>query len=514
MRLTIDLVASLSQSVARGLQGSKRTLREFFFKFLDHYLTHKINILHDDLIDHLGEIAIRRNVRSAVAAPRGSAKSTIISLGNVLWLICEGLEKYIILGADSSAQATLLLSHVKQELEHNADLAEEYPDVCGKGSTWTTERIITRNNICIDAVGAGKKIRGRRFGRFRPTCIIIDDPENDEGARSPIVRERVRTWLDAGVAKAGGPGTNIVVNGTVINGGCLIYALMERPGWEHRLYKSIMSWPERMDLWEAWEKLFFDDPEAARLFYELHEQEMNRGAKVLWEDREPLYDLMCMRAEGGHAAFMSEKQNDPINPAQCRFDELWFTDAYNIWYDSKPIGGFWFLSVDPSTGNDAKKGDYIAMLECYWKPGERYVYVDGVIDRFPATEIIDKAIEWHKKRRYVFCAFEANAFQVVLAGDLAVKSAEAGVQLPVLPVYHNTNKMTRIERLGGPLSKGIFKFNSHSPHMRRLVKQLQQFGAADHDDGPDALEMAMTCMHEWITRYKVDEEEVTVLGVV
>ncbi len=60
-----------------------------------------------------------RGARLAVAAPRGHAKSTIVSCAYLLWCLCYGLERYILLISDSGDQANDLLSHAKEELTGN-----------------------------------------------------------------------------------------------------------------------------------------------------------------------------------------------------------------------------------------------------------------------------------------------------------------------------------------------------------------------------------------------------------
>ena len=512
-----ELQRYFNQMVARGLRAGKVHLRDFMFRYLSHYLTSEPSEFHEDLFQHLELATHTRNVKSAIAGPRGSAKSTVCSLGFPLWAHCEDLEKYTILGADTHSQAAQHLSHIKEELETNEKLAEDYPHVVGKGkSIWSQESIVLNNGGRIDALGAGKKVRGRRHGKHRPTCVMIDDPENDDGARSPITRERIRQWLDAGVLKAGQPGTNFFVNGTLINSACLMAGLLDRAGWEHRRYQAIMTWPTNMVLWDQWESIYYDDVVKAREFYEANEIAMLEGARVLWPQREPLYDLMVMRAEGGHGAFMAEKQNAPMNPAHAVFDEMWFSEAYDIWYDAVPAGAYPFLAVDPSTGNDAKKGDFVAILIGWWKPGVRHFFVDGIVQRIPHAEIIPRILKLHQKHNFVFCAFESNAFQVTMAQDLQARSIEQGISLPVLEIQHTTNKPTRIERLGPFLSKGTYKFAKNTRDMKVLVKQVMETGYGDHDDGPDALEMLTTCISEWVQHYYKGSREAqhTVLEVV
>jgi hypothetical protein len=42
------------------------------------------------------------------------------------------------------------------------------------------------------------------------------------------------------------------------------------------------------------------------------------------------------------------------------------------------------------------------------------------------------------------------------------------------------------------------RFKSHSPGTRLLVEQLKEFPAGEHDDGPDALEMAIRLAAEML----------------
>lgn len=63
-----------------------------------------------------------------------------------------------------------------------------------------------------------------------------------------------------------------------------------------------------------------------------------------------------------------------------------------------------------------------------------------------------------------------------------------------MPLYHFDNtvsKIVRIRRLTTLLAQGAFRFKSNSRGAKRLVHQLRDFPNGDHDDGPDALEMAL-----------------------
>ena len=96
---------------------------------------------------------------------------------------------------------------------------------------------------------------------------------------------------------------------------------------------------------------------------------------------------------------------------------------------------------------------------------------------------------------------EANQFQELLGAEFAAELARQKL-IGIVPwaIENRVNKQTRIRRLGPYLSNRRIKFKSGSPGTRLLVEQLQQFPLGDHDDGPDALEMAIRLAAEWFDR--------------
>jgi predicted phage terminase large subunit-like protein len=89
-------------------------------------------------------------------------------------------------------------------------------------------------------------------------------------------------------------------------------------------------------------------------------------------------------------------------------------------------------------------------------------------------------------------AVEANQFQELLVADFdRATENRGGVPFPIYPVNNMVNKEVRIRRLGSYLSRGLIRFKGSSPGAELLVQQLREFPEGDHDDGPDALEMAI-----------------------
>jgi len=70
--------------------------------------------------------------------------------------------------------------------------------------------------------------------------------------------------------------------------------------------------------------------------------------------------------------------------------------------------------------------------------------------------------------------------------------------VPVYPIDNTANKQVRIRRLGTYLAQRKLRFKSRSPGTALLIQQMRDFPVGDHDDGPDALEMALRLMIELV----------------
>ena len=187
--------------------------------------------------------------RSAVAAPRGHAKSTVMSLKNVLHAALYGYKKYILLISDTESQASGFLDAVKNELEYNEAILRDFGEQAGK--TWKTSSILLKNGCRVDALGSGQKLRGRRHYERRPDLILCDDIENDEGVRTAEQRQKTADWFWKAVCKSGDRCTDLVFIGTILHHDSLLAGLLENPGFQSRKYRAVLSEPSS-PLWEEW----------------------------------------------------------------------------------------------------------------------------------------------------------------------------------------------------------------------------------------------------------------------
>ena len=194
----------------------------------------------------------------------------------------------------------------------------------------------------------------------------------------------------------------------------------------------------------------------------------------------PLYQLMTKRADS-HAAFDSEQQNDPLSG-----DDAPFASCITFWVD-RSRDWLLFGAVDPSLGKLGAGRDPSAILVGgLLRDTMTLDVVEASIRKRHPDRIIEDVIALHSAYHCLNWAVEAVQFQAFFADVLAQRAAACGLALPVRPIINSTDKQLRIETLQPYFSQGRIRLHTSQ---QTLIDQLRHFPKADHDDGPDALEM-------------------------
>lgn len=464
---------------------------EFFIEnYFPHYVRHKDKSeLHKYLFSRLPEIvASPKGENDAIAAPRGEAKSTLVSQLFVLWTIICGIKHYPVIVMDSIDQAYPMLEAIKAELVYNPRLLMDFPDVCGAGRVWQMGTILTRNDIKVQVAGSGKKLRGLRHGPYRPDLVVLDDIENDEQVRSPEQREKLENWLKKTVLPLGTAGgkLDVIYIGTILHYDSVLSRTLKNPLWRVARFKALIRWPDNMSLWDTWEEILRNNGQdgemLANAYYQQHRAEMDEGAIVSWSAR-PLYTLMLIRARDGHATFDAEYQNDPVSGEDAIFAG---EGVFHFWVNRLAEWVF-YGACDPSLGKQGASRDPSALLVGGFNRHTGILdVVEAAIRKRVPDKIISDIIELQQVYRCLVWSIETVQFQEFLRTELIKRSAIAGLPVPARAVIPHTDKLLRIESLQPHMVNGLIRLHSSQT---TLIEQLRHFPKADHDDGPDALHM-------------------------
>ncbi|EHD21543.1 MULTISPECIES: phage terminase large subunit [Brenneria] len=460
----------------------------FVGQYFPHYVRHADKSeLHKHLFVRLPEIvASPKSENDAIAAPRGEAKSTLVSQLFVLWCIIRGIKHYPVIVMDSIDQAYPMLEAIKAELAFNPRIEMDFPEVAGGGRVWQAGTIVTKNDIKVQVAGSGKKLRGLRHGPYRPDLVVLDDIENDEQVRSPEQRDKVDNWLKKTVLPLGGAGAkfDVVYIGTILHYDSVLSRTLKNPLWKAARFKAVIQWPVNMSLWDEWEEILrnngSDGEWMATGFYQNHKAEMDEGAAVSWSAR-PILTLMLIRARDGHSTFDSEYQNDPVSGEDAPFANCiqFWVNRLNEW--------IFFGACDPSLGKAGSSRDPSALLVGGFNRHTGILdVVEAAIRKRLPDKIISDVIELQRIYRCLVWSIETIQFQEFLRTELVKRSAQAGVPVPARAVQPHSDKLLRIESLQPHMANGLIRLH---PSQTTLIDQLRHFPMADHDDGPDALHM-------------------------
>lgn len=421
--------------------------------------------------------------RLAVAAPRGNAKTTYCSQIFVLWCVLTARKHYVVLLSDATDQAVGVLDGIKAELEVNRRLAMDFPKGVGVGHVWQAACIVTAGGVKLEAFGAAKRLRGRRHGAHRPDLVICDDLENDENVRAPEQRDKLEGWIDKAVEPLGPPdgSMDIIYVGTVLHYDAVLARKLKNKAWESKIFKALIERPGRLDLWQKWEEIAHNEGlGAAQNYYDAHAREMEKGAAVLWPAVQPLLSLMKLRFRIGEDAFNAEYQNDPIDAAAALFKDITF------WVQETRHWVF-IGACDPSLGLKAKKRDPSAILiGGYDRDSGVLDVIEAAIAKRTPDKIIEDIIAMQAEYDCWRWGIETVQFQAFLMSEIVRRSAVLGVAVPAWAITQEYPKEMRIEGLQPHIKNGLIRL---APGLTVLESQLRHYPKAEHDDGPDCLEM-------------------------
>jgi len=501
--------------------------------YFPHFCTDPFNEFHRESFT---ETEFReRAIRRARGAPRGYAKSTHKALIKCVHDICYKLERFIVIISNTDAQTVQKLQDIRTEILTNARLASDFGLRFPSSRVNESGFIVHNGNFKVKVQGfsAGAQIRGIRFGPFRPSKIVLDDVEHSEEVFNEALRKKRENWFHEDVVKAGAKDVNIELIGTVLHRDSLLKNLLKNPMYNGKLYKAVISWAERTDLWEQWRRILINIDNPNRLqesdaFFNANREAMLQGTKVLWPEREPYLALMKEIIEIGRPSFMKEKQNEPLGAEDKVFSE------FHYYHEETRNGKRGFViektgvfvpfdhmraygAMDPSTGQTkAKKGklgDYTCLLTGFSDAKNRLFVHDDWTKRKPPTEYIREIFEKHSVYAYEKFAVETNLYRNLLMQNIVAERTRIEnklgkkLNLAFYDVENIENKEKRIYTLEPKVTNGWILFNRNLS--TEFMNQMEDFPHGDYDDCGDTLEMLWSLVNN---RYRMSELSVNPMG--
>ena len=240
---------------------------------------------HYDMLYDLGKYG-----RNAYAAPRGSAKSTVIAIEASMLLSLAMPFYEIILGLSVDKQVEERFDQIMMQFENNELIRADFGELKPKRGTaiYNHHHLHLTNGSIIKGLSVMGKKRGGR-----PNLFILDDPENDpdsdsETSRAAII-DKFETILFKQILPMLESGSSIFWVGTLI----------DRKAF---LFRATTGDDPRFDFWnrKVLRAITYDKDDRSKV-------------SVLWPDQWSKEILDAKKEEIGVSAFASEFCNEPIS---------------------------------------------------------------------------------------------------------------------------------------------------------------------------------------------------------
>ena len=233
--------------------AAQSDFKKFVAIYLNDAFSDAVKPFHHRIMDSCGDKDMKHVL---ITGFRGSGKSTIASTAFVLWAALTKQYRFIIVIGDTGEQAKQSFRNIRVELEENelikADFGDMHSTRGGPERAWQTQKLILANGVQILGRSRGQKVRGLKYGRYRPDCIVIDDPEESDWVRTKENRDKTERWIRQEVFPSMAAGkTKVVVIGNYLHNDALLARLKQMSMFKNTIdiplfdENGVNAWPER-----------------------------------------------------------------------------------------------------------------------------------------------------------------------------------------------------------------------------------------------------------------------------
>ena len=423
--------------------------------------------------------------RVAIAAPRGTAKSTTTTLIYPLWRTAfkkTDEDLFMVIISESQAQSINFLSRIKYHLQFSDKFRDIFGDMGpNTAQRWTGTDVILANGTRIVAVGTGQRVRGFIEGDTRPNLIIVDDFESELNAFTMEARAKNRKWMTEAVIPSLSDEGKICLIGTVISEDCFLY------------------WVKGSSAWNVlWYAIWNDDEES------------------IWPQRFPKSRILDIKKEfesvGNINGFYQEYMNVAQSPDSAPFKPEWIQlhhydferrDGQNVLVrkkggeeEIKPVE--LYTGVDPASSLKSTADYFVIATIAVDHDNNKYI-IDIYRKRISPAEQPRLVVDTYKKFKPRRMRIETVAYQEALRAATRDLMRKEDIYIPGLEkgVKPRNRKSERLLSLVPMVAKKQFYFRPED-----LVPQQEflSYPKGRHDDVMDAIWTALDghkpCRHK------------------
>jgi len=462
------------------------------------------NVSSPEFHEEAWEICCSNNKYVAIAAPRGHAKSSAVTLGYGLSTLLFRERKFMLLVSDTESQAALFLGNSKQALQDNKDLAELFDlKLNDKGQVQfikdsETDIIVEFNDghkFRVIAKGAEQKLRGLIWNGSRPDIIICDDMENDELVMNKDRREKMKRWFYGALLPSLSSTGVIRLVGTILHMNALLEQFMPLENDKQTITSGLKQYSTKRTLWKS-------------VKWRAHNEDYT---EILWPNRFDA-DFFISKfndyaAQGLADLYSQEYLNYPLDIASTYFKKADFVACTP---EDKKAKRLYYITADLAI-SDKERADYSVFLVA-GVDENRIIHVEQVIrDRLDGREIVDTLLALQRRYDPVAVGIEDMQVSKSIGPFLREEMVATNTYLTLYPMKHGgKDKQTRSRSIQARMrSKGV-RFHKDEEWYQTFEDELMRFPRDRHDDQVDCfayLGMMLDRLLEAPTKQEEEDEQ-------
>lgn len=385
-----------------------------------------------------------------------SHNSTLLTFLWLMYITCYGISPFTIVVSDSYKKACGFLERLKRELMGNKFLIETFQ--ISKGTPWATGELVLHlgwlngKRMRILARGAGQSLRGY-VDDVRPTCVMLDDIEDEKNTNTPEQREKVRDWLYGQVLPGLDPvAGQLIIAGTIVHEDALLARLYNSPpsGWKVMRYGIL-----------------------------------DADGKPIWKDRFPLEKINAIKEEYARQGVLSRFYMEYMNnPSAKEFRS--FSKEQIRYYNPFSIEGNLRHYMATDFGYSLKgDSDYSVIMVAGVDDGGNIYVREYVRDRLKPSEVLSYIMDMYEKYACNAVGIETNGPQKVYYYMLdEERNNRSAYNVKIIELNQNIKKDSRIIQLQPKFEGGqIFIL----PDMKELENEIVSYSPNSRSNQNDDL---------------------------
>ncbi|NFG25984.1 hypothetical protein FC777_02365 [Clostridium botulinum] len=504
-------------------KGYAYALGKESLEFFCMYFLHNIYVgedkadlatIHKEIWQELQDAILTNNYdKLEYLLPRGTGKSTFISLALAIWCSVYKFKTYTVIASAIGDTAETFIRNIKIALDGNKRIEKAFGQLYNsKKCIVNSEKIELMNKTMIQSISASSTLRGKSYANTRIELLLLDDYQKDDEVATQEQRDKKWKKFNDDVKFAIQKNNcTMVAVGTVQNDDCFYNRLRKLPTWKVRHEKGVLV--DNVDelfetgLWEEFRKILFNKKEYddnaldyAKEFY--FQNEENMQYPLLWQSFWDCLDMAINYFENP-VSFKQEVQGDTSAQGERRFKTIVDESEELIENHNFKVT---MLAIDPANSL-SKKADYSAFVVGS-KSDNNIKYIrKAIIERLNFNDLCTKTIEllkqykdithvWIEKNLYM--GTDVIKIKELIANDIELK----GRYIQIENTMQHKNKIDKIDAIVPDVNMGRIIFTDSD---EEAIKQMKDYVGANstHDDMPD-------CVAECVNRL----EEIKTLGTI